>query len=289
MIKTISKKILPILICCYSVSAMADSPLWKVSKGDDHLFIGGTIHILGKSDYPLPDAFDKVYKQSELVVLEVDVRKTKSREFQTKIMQQMSYQDGSTLFDKLTPKTAKALDEYLNNNGIPRAAIETFKPGMLASMLMVLELQKLGINSQGVDEFYNDKAVKDKKTLGKLETIDQQIQFLSEMGQNNPDDFIKYSLRDIKNLSTIFSQLKSAWKNGNIEKLAEIGITPLKTDFPDAYQNLLVKRNNAWVPKIESLMKTQEVEMILVGALHLAGEESILKKLQDKGYKVEQY
>jgi uncharacterized protein YbaP (TraB family) len=159
---------------------------------------------------------------------------------------------------------------------------------MASTMLTIIELKKLGVDSEGVDAFYNNKASQDDKTLGKLETVDQQISFLSSLGEKNPDEFIMYTLRDMKELPKIFGNMKAAWKIGDTKKLAEIGITPLKQNFPDIYQNLLVKRNNAWIPQIEVMMKTKEIEMILVGALHLAGNESVLAQLKALGYTVEQ-
>jgi uncharacterized protein YbaP (TraB family) len=40
------------------------------------------------------------------------------------------------------------------------------------------------------------------------------------------------------------------------------------------------------MPKIKTMLKTKEVEYILVGALHLVGEEGILQQLKDAGYTV---
>ena len=69
-------------------------------------------------------------------------------------------------------------------------------------------------------------------------------------------------------------------------KLAGLSIQDFKTDYPDVYESLLVVRNNNWMPQIERLFSTPETEFVLVGALHLAGPDSVLKKLKDKGYSV---
>ena len=53
------------------------------------------------------------------------------------------------------------------------------------------------------------------------------------------------------------------------------------------YDELIVKRNNAWMPKIEAMLKTKQVEFILVGALHLAGEDGVLAKLASQGYSIQ--
>jgi len=268
--------------------AHADSPVWKVSKGDDYLYIGGTIHLLGYQDYPLPAEFEKIYNKSKMLVLETEISKAQELEFQEKMQAIMTYTDGSKLIDHLKPATYKALEEYLKSTGIPVETFEDLKPSMLSMTLTIMELRKLGITGAGVDAFYNQKAVDDHKIIGKLETLDQQLKFIEKLGADDPDEFMLYTLREMKNLASTFNNMKQAWRNGNMEKLAEIGITPLK-EFPGTYQMILVDRNNAWVPQIEAMLKTKDIEMILVGALHLAGKDSVLNQLKALGYKIEQF
>lgn len=278
---------LSMLIVAFTASVFAKGPVWKISKGDDHLFIGGTVHVLSYNDYPLPAVFEKTYSKSEQLVFETDITNMQSPAIQKKMMRQMTYQDGTTLKDHIKPETYQKLEKYLSKTGIPIETLTDFKPGMVAMMVTVMELQKIGVTSVGVDQFYNAKAVKDSKTIGQLETIDQQIELLASMGKEDPDEFIIYTLSEMKQLPTMFKDLKDAWKNGDNKKMAELAIEPLK-EFPDTYQSLVVKRNKAWVPQIEAMLKTKEIEMVLVGALHLAGDESVLNLLKALGYKIEQ-
>ena len=82
--------------------------------------------------------------------------------------------------------------------------------------------------------------------------------------------------------------MKQAWRRGNLAQLKAVGITPFKNEFPDIYQTLIVDRNNAWLPKIEAMVKSREVEFVLVGALHLAGDDGLLALLVARGYRVRQ-
>ena len=280
-------KILTLFIYCGLMqSAHADSPLWKITKDDNHLYIGGTIHLLGYDDYPLPPAFEEVYKNSKMLVLETDMSMAQDPIFQAKLEAAMKYSDGSKLEQHLKPETYKALEDYLKPLNIPIVTFEDFKPSMVSVTLSVMELHRLGVNGAGVDLFYNTKAIDDHKMLGKLETLEQQVEFMGKMGEGDPDEFILYTLREIKNMESTFNAMKTAWRKGDMDKLADIGIKPLK-EFPETYQMILVDRNQAWVPQIEAMLKTKEVEMILVGALHLAGEDSVLNKLKVLGYQVE--
>jgi uncharacterized protein YbaP (TraB family) len=274
-----------VLISAYSVHA--DSPVWKVVKGDNQLFIGGTIHVLTKSDYPLPSTFEKAYNQSVKLVFETDIQKMQTPEFQKKLLSKVSYSDGRSLKTVLNEATYQELELHLSNRGIPIANMVKFKPGMMAMTLTIIELQRLGLIGAGVDEFFSLRAINDQKKLGQLETVDEQLAFILTMGDGQEDELIAYTLRDIKKLPKLMQSIKDAWRQGDTRKLKKVALTPIKNDFPDIYDELIVKRNNAWIPKIEAMLKTKDVELVLVGALHLVGDDGVLAQLADRGYKIQ--
>ena len=54
-----------------------------------------------------------------------------------------------------------------------------------------------------------------------------------------------------------------------------------------AYDRLLTNRNAKWVPQIEAMLDAPGTKLVAVGAGHLAGPDSVIKMLRDKGYTVE--
>lgn len=265
----------------------AGSPVWKVSKGNSQLYIGGTVHVLGESDYPLPAAFDKAYALSQILVFETDIQAMQSPEFQQKIMASMLYSDGISLKQVLSDTTYQLLSQHLSSRGIPIARMENIKPGMVSMTLTVMELQRLGLAGIGVDEHFNARAVRDRKALLALETVDEQLAFIENLGLGQEDEFIRYTLRDINDLPTIMQEIKTSWRSGDIDKMNAELLMPFKQDFPKVYSNLIVKRNKAWIPKLVEMTRSTEVELVLVGALHLVGKDGVLTELEALGYKVE--
>jgi uncharacterized protein YbaP (TraB family) len=85
----------------------------------------------------------------------------------------------------------------------------------------------------------------------------------------------------------LLKTIKSAWKEGDISEIKKVAFDPMKDRFPKIYDSLLVRRNNHWIPKIEKMLETEEVELVLFGALHLVGENGILSQLKAHGYKIE--
>ncbi|MBL4606571.1 MAG: TraB/GumN family protein [Pseudomonadales bacterium] len=279
------------LLCLFIFSshglAYAGSPVWKVSKGESLLYIGGTIHVLSESDYPLSAEFDKAYAQSQTLVFETDIQAMQSPEFQQKVMKKMFYTEGESLKQVLSEETYKLLDQHLTSRGIPIARMENIKPGMVSMTLTVMELQRLGLGGKGVDEHFNSLAVRDKKNLLALETVDEQLAFIEKLGLGQEDEFIRYTLRDINDLAAVMQVIKTTWRSGDVEKMEADLLAPFKRDFPEVYNNLLVKRNKAWVPQVVAMAKSDEVEFVLVGALHLVGKDSLLAELKALGFSVE--
>lgn len=272
------------LILTLSVHAAS---VWKVSDDQHSLYIGGTIHILKPADYPLAKEYDAAFDLSDKVVFETDMQAVSSPEFAQKMLGLMTYNDGTTIDKVLGSDTYQALAVHLSSRQIPMQAFASYKPSLLAVSLTFIELQAMGYTSEGVDKFYFDKAQAADKKLAWLETPDEQLAFLSDMGSDDPNAMIDYTLKDIKKMPKMFNQLHSTWLAGDMQGMSEVGIVPFKADFPEIYQDLLVTRNNNWLPKIVDMLSDEPTEFILVGALHLSGPDSVLAKLQAKGFKID--
>jgi uncharacterized protein YbaP (TraB family) len=278
-----------LFLCCivFNFPAFAKSPVWKISKDGNHLFLGGTIHLLSQSDYPLPEAFETAYNNSILLVLETDIQKLGAPEFQQTILQKTMYTGEQNITHFLKPDTIQALETHLASIGIPMKPMLKFKPGLLSVTLTLVELQRLGLVGTGVDEFFSLRALNEKRGIKYLETVNDQLGFISNMGEGNENEFIEYTLKDLKDLPQLFDSMKKAWKNGDNAQLRIVALDPWSGRFPEIYNSLLVERNNNWIPQIETMLRTKEVEFILFGALHLVGENGILSQLKTLGYKIE--
>lgn len=269
--------------------SFSETSLWKISKNGNNLYLGGTIHMLKKSDFPLPAEFSEAFKKSNKLVFETNIDLTKTPGFALKMSQMLTYPAGKTLKDAINDKTYNALKSFLAKNNIPINNFLSFRPSMVVLVLTVIELQKMGMSEPGVDEYFHNKAKKAGKATEYFETIDEQLEFLRTMGQGSENEMILSTINDMGKMQSMMNQLKSAWKSGDENKLVEVGLADMIRDFPGAYQSLLVKRNNSWMPYIEKMMTDKKVEMVLVGALHLVGKDGLLQQLRNKGYRVKQF
>lgn len=272
-----------------ATTSQAETSIWKISKGSHTHFIGGTFHLLKPSDYPLPKEFEQAYNQVNWLVFETDLNEIEQPSFQQEFLTAMRLPTGKILADKLSPKAYAALIRYAAKNNIDIAHWQHLKPQMISLIISLKELKRLGLTAQGVDSHIADKAKQDGKLITHLESVQQQIHFISTMSEGNESALILQTLDDMQNLAAELETISKAWRLGDSKQLYETGIKPMMKDYPQVYQSLLVERNNNWLPTIENLMAEKESKLILVGALHLIGEDGLLEQLRKRGYEVEQF
>lgn len=277
---------LALLLFAITQPARADAPVWQASKGDSTVFLGGTIHLLRARDYPLPAAFETAYQASDRLFFEIDQSQLADMSVQARMMQQLTYQDDRTLQSVLDEETYAALTAYAENVGLPMAMMQKFKPGMLLSTLSLIEFQSRGFTPQGVDAYYNTRAMGDGKARGELETIDQQIAMLASMGEGYESEFVAYSLRDLETVGAAIEGMVTAWRAGDQASLEAQFIKPMLAEAPELYDSMLVERNKNWMPQIEAMFDEPGTEFVLVGAAHLIGEHGVLVMLSERGYEV---
>ncbi len=156
--------------------------------------------------------------------------------------------------------------------------------------LLPAELMRFGVGTAGVDSHYAGRASSDQKEVIGLETMDQQLDLIRSLGVGNEDRFLRYFIRDLDNLEDQFDRMRSAWRSGDMDGLAEsANLDEMELEFPRVYQSMLVERNNAWMPKIEQMLETDAIELVLVGALHLVGRHGVLHQLTEAGFTVQQF
>ena len=279
-----------LVLCALPLSthAFAQSSVWVATKDSHNVYLGGTVHLLRPSDFPLPTPFETAYQASQQLYFETDISGLSDMSVQARLLKELSYQGDKSLRTVLDESTYQALSDFLKTIGLPIQMLEKFKPGMIVSTLQVLEFQKMGFTPQGVDAYFNARAIGDGKALGELEPIDAQIGYLSAMGEGNESEFIRLSLEDLDEMETSMNQMIDAWRSGNDQSLDALFVNDMKEGYPELYESLLVQRNLNWMPIIESMFSDPDTEFVLVGAAHLVGEGGLLNMLRNKGYEIRQ-
>ena len=292
IMKTLTQRL---LISTFGASSLitshfcvAKSAAWQVSKGDEFIYIAGSIHALPPEELPLPAEFNQAYKQADILVLEADVPAPTNSSAQLTMLKALSYQADETLSSKLSVEVKKQLEEQLNSYGMQLNELDSFRPFMVSLLMMSLELQKQQLFGEGVDSYFAKRAQHDNKELAYLETLAFQLHLFKQLGSQDENAFIQSQLAQVSSYQALYSAMLDAWRNGNMHAMNELTIMPLKQHDPLTYQILIKQRNLNWLNHIEHYFTDQQKELVLVGAAHLAGEDSLLALLESKGYVIAQ-
>ena len=286
--QTITRLALAALVSCSWIAASADTSVWVATSGANKVYLGGTVHLLRPGDYPLPEEYERAYQDSERLFFETDVSSMNDMSVQARMLQQLTYSDTRSLRTVLSEEAYESLANHLATVGMPIMMMEKFKPGLVVSTLQLLEFQKLGFTPQGVDVYFNNRALGDAKTVGELESVQAQINYIANMGEGNESEFILLSLGDLEEISSSMEDLITAWREGDIQALAELFVDDMRIESEDLYNSLLLERNQNWLPIIERMFNEGGNEFVLVGAAHLVGDDGLLSLLEARGYQVEQ-
>ena len=282
------KTIVSFLAVAMSISTgFSQSSVWEVSKNDNTLFLGGSVHLLRAEDYPLPAAFDKAFNQSDVLVLEANVAQLADPEVAQAMMAQAMLPGEETLQTVLNEETFGLLKVKCDEISFPLENAMKFKPAMIATILTAIKMQQMAFTPAGVDMHYDAKAKERNMRIDFLETLDFQMNLLVNMGAGYENEFVKYSIDELDNIQTSMDRLISEWRDGTSEFLSSM-LIEMKQKFPTVHKSMFTDRENEWLPKIEEYLTGEPIEFIVVGLAHLHGEEGLLAQLQSKGYRVKQ-
>jgi hypothetical protein len=269
--------------------AAARSFLWKVTgKNGGVVYLAGSVHMLTPAHYPLAPAFDAAYKDSDLLVEELDMAELLAPTTQMAFLSKGMLGSDQSLDKLVSPATLALVNKALADLGPAGEMLKKFKPWLLAMTLEQLEMQKAGYDaSLGLDKHFYDRAQENNKSVQGLETAEYQISRFEGLTMEQQDHLLAETLKQLETEKASITRLLDAWKSGDAPTVEKIVLADLKND-PVLYQRLLVERNRNWLPKIDDLFARKGRAFVVVGAAHLVGPDGLLSMLKGKGYTIEQ-
>ena len=273
----------------YEEPVQTGSSVWKITKNGNTLYLGGSIHVLRESDFPLPDEFDYAFSQSDILVLETDIEQMENELVVTYLISRMFLPSGVSLHSILDAETYELLSAVCEEYGLPIETFAQMKPSMIMNILSSLQIQRYGFLQQGVDIFYLNRAKSENKPMAFLESVYDQIEMLVTMGEGYENEFVLYSLEDMENteLGLGLDLLLADWRNGTTEVVVE-SLIEMRDEWPNLYRSLITNRHDLWMPQLEDFIASGDVYFVVVGLLHTSGPDGLLTQLEAAGYTIEQ-
>lgn len=266
------------------LTALADPAFYRVSKGDEQHWLMGSIHAGKPTLYPLPEPVERAWLQSRALVMEVDMNSISQEQWQG-MASLTQLNDGKSLKEylpaELYQRTLMAGARY----GLDEATLSPLRPWFAAITLTQAAMAKTGFDSQlGIDQYFAGLAAKEGKPVVGFETLLEQLGYLASVGDNQTL-MLASTLDELPMLENAFTAVMKAWQQGDeatlINLLKEEMAPPALQSWME--QTLLAERNRNWLKKWPSLPNES---FIVVGALHLYGEQGLLTQLEQQGWRI---
>lgn len=264
--------------------------LWEVTGLTNRVYLFGTIHAGKDSFYPLPDAVERAFAQSKVLVVEADITDTKAMEYS---MIGMTYTPPNRLDKNLSRESWMRFRKQLARYGLPESEVVKLKPFMAVSLAVFSEWNSLGFQPQfGVDSYLIERAKVAKKRIVEIEGVAEQTRVLNSFTDAELAAMFEATLDALesgKSAAQIETMVK-AWQAGDPDALLEAANrysegSPMLLAFEE---KLVWERHDAMLKKLEDYLNAREPYFVAVGSLHLAGPRGLLEMLKAKGFAVRQ-
>lgn len=269
-------------------TAGADPAAWRVAGRDGgEITLLGSMHVLRKSDHPLPASVDTLLERADSIVMEIDLDDIDPAAQQRLIMNTAVLPRDQTLADVLGPDLYRDLEARAAELGVELELLERFEPWFLSITLLDQGLSKFGFQGQyGLEQYVLMAARRTGKEILGLETLEFQIGIFDSQPESAQQAMLAQTLAELDEAESAMAEMAAAWRAGELDELSEELLAEF-ADFPGLYETLVTKRNAAWVETLERLLRDGEKHLVVVGALHLVGDDSLIELLTARGHAVQ--
>ncbi len=275
----------PVLVAAESGADQAKTFLWRVRGDNATVYLLGSVHYMKEDSYPLPAAMETAFDSVEKVAFEIDLDDMDSGALE--MLAAGTLDGGQTLEEIVGPETWAELMIQVETTGIPTAIFKRMKPWMAAEIIATLAMNEAGyLPSAGVDAYFSRHAEEAGKERMALETVEFQIGLFADLTAEHSLAFLRYTLADLDTIIPELDKLLANWRAGRVEAVEALMVESFD-GFPVLFEKLVTDRNLAWMPLIEGLLAGDSDAMVVVGALHLVGEEGLINLLRKRGYTVD--
>jgi uncharacterized protein YbaP (TraB family) len=260
--------------------------LWRVESPSTTVYLLGSVHLMQADAYPLSPAIEDAFDGARVLVFEVDLDQLTGAAL--KLLAAGSLPEDQHLRDVVPDQIWELVESRLVELGMDVAGVQGMRPWLLAVSITSSELARAGYaGTAGVDLHFFERAKADGKRTIALESIDDQVGFFAGLSPEEDAAFLRYTLDELDTIIPMVDELMANWRSGNVAEVEALLIDAYR-EFADLFRRLVSDRNRNWLPQIEELLAGDEPAMVVVGALHLVGEQGLLELLRQRGYRVEQ-
>lgn len=169
------------------------------------------------------------------------------------------------------------------------AQLDGLEPWFVNLSLVLGAAQQLGFRVEdGLDRHLMQRAGKAGKPVSGLETADSQFAALDRIPHAEQVAGLQDFIDDPSRTAAELLDLHRLWRQGDAGALSERMLPAMRERTPQTYRLLNLERNAAWLPRLRQYLSAPgNDDSLVVGSLHLLGDDGLVERLRAAGYRVE--
>lgn len=270
--------------------------LWRIERdGKPASYLFGTVHLTDERVTRLSKAVKNAIESSRVVALEVaDSSPVATAQAIGSASNLVLFQDGQRL-DRLVPAESFAeVAKKLEEAKLPAAMAHLYKPWVVSMILAVdpCERERVAAGQQVLDMVIAEEAQKKKIPVIGLETLQSQLEAAASVPMDEQVQILRASLVHAGRADDLRETVLGLYLKRQIgavmplQMLVAAKSGEVTGDLDGFREELITKRNRVMRTRALPLL-AEGGAFVAVGALHLVGEEGLVKMFRDAGYKVE--
>ncbi len=277
-------------------AAVADQPdipfgeglLFRIERpGQRPSHVFGTMHVADPAVTTLPDSVRAALRGARNVALEIVWDGATEDYLDRAVM----LPPDQALVDLIGPELFARVIDRAGRIGIDTEKLQRLKPWAIAVFVSfdLARYQRVPLGQRILDDLLRNEAGADGKQVYGLETPAEHFAPFERLSDDQERQLLERALEDDDALDTI-ADMKAMYLAGDLAGLyrqAEAAPAEMRDLMRVLNRYLLVDRNHRMLARMETLFAAGDA-FVAVGALHLPGDEGVLRLLEQRGYRVTQ-
>ena len=272
--------------------------MYEITKegSTNKIYLIGSIHFAQISKIEFPKYVMDAYTNSPYLACEFNILKFLREVDQTELTKDYYYTAPDSLDKHVSKESYDKIIKYFKDNlNLEEEQTKLYSLSFIEDYLTQTILGKTEIgNSEGVDQYFLEKAEKDGKNILEVESYEFQTNIEKSFPERIKELSIIDAIDNTEKGIEEMNELYKYWKEGNVEKLIDIlintdteGYTKEDLALMEQYnKKMLDERNVGMKEKLEEYFNNNYTVFYMVGTAHLIGDNGIAKLLETDGYTV---
>ncbi|AJR07740.1 TraB/GumN family protein [Photobacterium gaetbulicola] len=267
------------LLLPFMTASVAAEPLvWQAQDANRQFIILGSIHAGDDNFYPLPAAFTTHWDSADALVVEANILKPSSARLNPAV---------ATTAQMLSDAEKQSLAATAKQADLSSSSLLSSPPWLAAISLQMKMAEQAGLSpDRGIDLTLLKRARASQLPILELESIEQQLRLMEQLDDHGKD-LLMATVNEWGEMTEQLTCLINAWQAGDQQQLATLFDNSQYNDQTDAA--LIIERNHDWAAQLSHDPTYQQGKfLIVVGAMHLLGQEGLPALLKQEGFSINQ-